>query len=61
MKKFFTNQLFWHAAMAFISILLSGCYIMENKSFIAFCWALSAICYIAMFALEKTKDEDEEE
>jgi len=60
MKKFFTNQSFWHAAMAFISALLSGCYIMEDNLFIAFCWALSSVCYIAMFALEKTKDEDEE-
>jgi len=61
MKKFFTNQSFWHAAMAFISAILSGCYIMEDHPLIAFCWALSSVCYIAMFALDKTKDKDEKE
>ena len=54
MKKFY-------AIMAFVSALLSGCYIMKDNSFVASCWALSSICYIIMFVLRKTKDKDEEE
>ena len=53
LKKIFTNQFTWNVFYAFLSIVLTGCYIWEDKFFLATCWAIIAGSYIAMAWLHR--------
>lgn len=45
-KNIFNNRFTWNVMMAITSILLAGCYIFENETFLAVCWILIAVCNI---------------